>query len=360
MNEQRTDTRDEQQPLPWWSPRDLTPGYFALVMATGIVSFSLDLCGFHRTSNALLIIALISYVLLVGLNVWRLIAHRAAMGTDFYDIQKSFGFFTFVAGTGVLGSRLALSGWWTTAVILLIIAAVSWLALGYLVPVFAVLGKSERPLVKGANGSWFIWVVGAQSVAVLAATLEPHLNAARDVLAITAVFAWSLGVTLYVAVAVFVALRMMTYRLDPREFNPPYWVSMGALSITVVAAARIAEMASSPMVDVTRGLVAGMAVMFWCFATWLIPALFGIGIWRHGIRKVPLKYESTLWSIVFPLGMYSVAGIYLGQVNKLPIVELVGTGWMWVAVTAWALTFVAMLRTVVRRITQPRSEKEYS
>lgn len=353
-------THGDERNTPWWSPRDLTPGYFALVMATGIVSFSLDLCGYHRTSMVLLILAVISYVVLVVLNIWRLLAHRVAMSTDFYDIQKSFGFFTFVAGTGVLGSRLALSGWWTTAVVLLVIAAVAWLILGYLVPVFAVLGKSERPLIKGANGSWFIWVVGAQSVAVLAATLEPHLDGARDVLAITAVFSWSLGVTLYVAVAVFVALRMMTYRLDPREFNPPYWVSMGALSITVVAAARIAEMASSPMVDVTRGLVAGMAVMFWCFATWLIPALFGIGIWRHGIRKVPLKYESTLWSIVFPLGMYSVAGIYLGQVNQLPIVETVGTAWMWVAVTAWALTFVAMLRAILQRITQYHSEREYS
>lgn len=319
-------------------------------MGSGIVSISLQLCGYFTASIVLLCIAAVSYVALVVLNIWRLIGHRAAMGKDFYDVRQSFGFFTFVAGTGVLGSRLAVSGWWNTAVILLIVAAISWLALGYLVPVFAVLGKAKRPIFKDANGSWFVWVVGAQSVAVLAATLEPHLEQARDALAMTAVFAWSLGVVLYVAVAVFVALHLMSYRLDPREFNPPYWVSMGALAITVVAAARIAEMASSPMVDVTRGLVAGLAVLFWCFATWLIPALFGIGIWRHVIRNVPLVYEPGLWSIVFPLGMYSVAGIYLGRVNNLPFVETVGSAWMWVAVTAWILTFVAMLRTIVLRI----------
>ncbi|GAA2028204.1 tellurite resistance/C4-dicarboxylate transporter family protein [Yaniella flava] len=341
---------------PWWSPRDLTPGYFALVMGSGIVSISLHLLEYFIASIVLLSIAAIAYVILVGLNLWRLVAHRPAMSADFHDIQHSFGFFTFVAGTGVLGSRLALSGWWTTAVILLIIAAVAWLILGYLVPVFAVLGKATRPLIKWANGSWFVWVVGAQSVAVLAATLEPHLAGARDALAMTAVFAWSLGVVLYVAVAVFVALRMMTYPLDPHEFNPPYWVSMGALAITVVAAARIAEMASSPMVDVTRGLVAGMAVLFWCFATWMIPALFGIGIWRHVFRKVPLVYEPGLWSIVFPLGMYSVAGIYLGRVNDLPIVEAVGSGWMWVAVIAWGITFVAMVRTIAIRVVGRRAK----
>ena len=129
---------------------------------------------------------------------------------------------------------------------------------------------------------------------------------------------------------------------------------MGALAITVVAAARIAEMASAPMVDATRGLVAGMAVLLWCFATWLIPALFGVGIWRHAIHRVPLKYEPSLWSIVFPLGMYSVAGIYLGRVNELPIVETIGTAWLWVAVAAWVLTFIAMLRAIVLRIIRRR------
>ncbi|MDN5816529.1 MAG: tellurite resistance protein permease, partial [Yaniella sp.] len=61
-------------------------------------------------------------------------------------------------------------------------------------------------------------------------------------------------------------------------------------------------------------------------------------------------YEPGLWSIVFPLGMYSVAGIYLGRVNDLPIVEVVGSAWMWVAVTAWIITFAAMLRAIVLRI----------
>lgn len=43
--------------------------------------------------------------------------------------------------------------------------------------------------------------------------------------------------------------------------RPPYWVSMGALAITVLAGARIVEMA------VTRDLIAGLAVVFWAFAT---------------------------------------------------------------------------------------------
>ena len=350
--------RSESSAVPvatkWWSPVDLTPGYFALVMGTGIVSVALLLCGYAVASEVLLAIAVGAYAVLVVLNLWRLIAYRSAVMSDLSDIAQSFGFFTFVAGSGVIGSRLAMAGWWTAAAVLLIVAAVSWLFLGYIVPVVAVLGRAERPIIKGANGLWFIWIVGAQSVAMLSATLEPILTDAREILAITAVFAWSLGMILYVAVAMFVALRLMTFPLDPREFNPPYWISMGALAITVVAAARIAEMASAPMVDATRGLVAGMAVLLWCFATWLIPALFGVGIWRHFFHKVPLRYEPALWSIVFPLGMYSVAGIYLGRVNKLPIVEAIGTAWLWVAVIAWTITFIAMIRAILLRIIRRR------
>ena len=56
-----------------------------------------------------------------------------------------------------------------------------------------------------------------------------------------------------------------------------------------------------------------MSVVFWAFATWLIPVLVAAGVWRHFVRKVPLVYVPTLWSMIFPLGMYAVAGIYLGR-----------------------------------------------
>ena len=95
---------------------------------------------------------------------------------------------------------------------------------------------------------------------------------------------------------------------------------MGALAITVLAGARIVEMADAPMVAATRDLIAGLAVVFWAFATWLIPVLVAAGWWRHVVRRVPLRYDATLWSIVFPLGMYAVAGIYLGRADDLPVV----------------------------------------
>ncbi len=113
---------------------------------------------------------------------------------------------------------------------------------------------------------------------------------------------------------------------------------MGALAITVVAGARIVQMPDAPMVNATRELIAGLSVVFWSFATWLIPVLFAAGVWRHWFHRVPLRYQPTLWSFVFPMGMYAVAGIYLGRADRLPLVETVGSAWFWLSLLVWALT----------------------
>lgn len=128
---------------------------------------------------------------------------------------------------------------------------------------------------------------------------------------------------------------------------------MGATAITVLAAARVVQMADAPMVTATRGLVAGASVVFWAFGSWLIPVLVAAGWWRHVTHRVPLRYEAPLWSIVFPLGMYGVAGVYLGRADHLPLVAAVGHGEAWVAMAAWLLTFVAMLAHLVRTVLLP-------
>jgi tellurite resistance protein TehA-like permease len=295
-------------------------------------------------------LAAVAYVVLVVLNLLRLVRHRDRVMEDFADPRRAFGFFTFVAGTNVLATRAALEGWYAVAGSLLAVALLNWIVLGYVVPWSAVVGRSERPVVASANGTWFIWVVASQSVAVTSAGLEPVADGSlRSALAVLAVLSWSVGVFLYAASAIFVSLRLMLYELRPEDIDPPYWVSMGAVAITVLAGARIVEMDSTPIVDATRGLVAGLSVVFWCFATWLIPVLVAMGWWRHQVRRVPLRYEATLWSIIFPLGMYAVAGIYLGRADRLPIIEWIGSHWLWVALAAWFLVAVAMSRQLVSR-----------
>jgi tellurite resistance protein TehA-like permease len=327
--------------------RTLHPGYFALVMATGMVSVAMHNHDQQALSVVLLWLACLAFVVLVTLTAARIIAFRADFVADLKDPRRAFGSFTFVAAADVLGTRLAGDAHYRAAAALLIVGWLAWLVLGYVVPWASVLRTTHRPVLQHANGTWFIWVVASQSIAVLAAALEPELETVRRELALVAVFSWSVGVFLYGAAGIFVAARMLLYGLRPEDLTPPYWVSMGATAITVLAGARIVEMAEAPMVDATRGLIAGMSVVFWAFGTWLIPPLIAAGIWKHVVHHIPLRYESPLWSVVFPLGMYSVCGHYLGQADHLPIVKMIGADESWIALAAWGITFVAMLHHLV-------------
>lgn len=328
----------------------LTPGYFALVMATGILSTGLWLQGHPTASGAFLVLTAASWLTLMALTLARLVRFRSAVADDFADPRRAFGFFTLVAGTDVLAARLGIDGRYGLSAVLLTAAGALWLVLGYVVPWTAVLGRSTRPVVATANGTWFIWVVASQSVAVAAAGLEPHSGAAQRELAVLAVVSWSVGIFLYAAAGVLVALRMMLYELRPEDLTPPYWVAMGACSITVLAGARIVGMADTPMATAMRGLAGGTAIVFWGFASWLIPVLVAAGWWRHVRHGVPLRYEATWWSIVFPLGMYAVAGLYLGQADHLPLVRAVGAAELWVALAVWAAVLVAMARHLLRTV----------
>lgn len=336
----------------------LTPGYFALVMASGIVAAGLWLEGFRVLSGALLALCAAAYAVVVVLNAVRLAAFRSAVRADLVDSGRAFGFFTFVAGTNVLGVCLAAAGSPWAAAFLLAVAVPAWLVLGYVIPWTAVLGRRERPMGKQADGTWFTWCVATQSVAAACATLEPLAGEWRTGLAGLAVGAWSVGVIGYMAVGVLVVLRLLAYPVRPEDLRPQYFVSMGALAISVLAGSRIVEMTDAPVAEVARGLVSGASAVSWALATCLLPALVAGGVWRHLVRRVPLAYEPGLWSLVFPLGMYAVAGICLGRADRIPLVEAIGQTGLWVALAAFAATFAGMALHLWATLAAPRTARQ--
>src|SRR5699024_6319033 len=240
------------------------------------------------------------------------------------------------------------------ALVLFGISALLWLVLGYGIPFAAVLGSSIRPVVKGVNGTWFVWVVAAQSVAVVASSLALELPKSFPspglvvALTLVAVIMWAVGLALYIACALFVGMRVLLHRFGPEDLDAPYWVTMGALAISIVAGSRLLELESTPILDATRLLVSSSSALLWAFATWLIPSFVLAGAWRHFIHRVPMTYSAGLWSMVFPLGMYSVASIYLGRSDRVPPIEWIGQHWFWVGLVVWAIVFSAMVASFVR------------
>ena len=82
--------------------------------------------------------------------------------------------------------------------------------------------------------------------------------------------------------------------------------------------------------------------------------MVALGVWRHGFRRVPLRYTPALWSIVFPLGMFAASGMTLGAPTGCRSRRL-DRELMWVALGVWALTYLAMVWSGVRRLREVRS-----
>ena len=326
-----------------WGLRHLYPGYFALVMATGITSTVLLLVGHRSSSAGLLLVAIASFVVLLVLYVVRAARFGHDLLADLAAPDRSFAFFTFVAACNVLGVRLAVDGHRPATALLAVVSAGAWALLSYGVPAQLILGPRPQPVLAGVNGTWFIWVVGTQSIAIAAAVLEraEHGSTARA-LALIATLMWSVGVVQYLVVAGMVLIRLLLLEITHEDLSPPYWIAMGATAITVLAGARLLEMRATPITIATRPMITGLSVVLWAFGTWLVPMLLVFSLWGFHVSG-RLHYRPPLWSVVFPLGMYSAASMEIGRVARLPLIHDIGRYAAWVAVAAWTIVFAAML-----------------
>jgi tellurite resistance protein TehA-like permease len=87
-----------------------------------------------------------------------------------------------------------------------------------------------------------------------------------------------------------------------------------------------------------RPFIDGVTLIVWAWATWWIPLLVLLGLWKHGIRRVPLTYTPMLWSLVFPLGMYALTTARLSLAADFAPLRLIAHAMMWIALAAWVAT----------------------
>lgn len=79
--------------------------------------------------------------------------------------------------------------------------------------------------------------------------------------------------------------------------------------------------------------------------------------WRHFHRRVPIRYDPQYWSLVFPLGMYSVATRAYARGNDLGFLYSIAGFAADVALVAWTLTAIGLARRVVDRRVQASAER---
>jgi tellurite resistance protein TehA-like permease len=330
--------------------RTLYPGYFASVMATGIVSVALLLTGALSLSYALWAIGGALLIFLTAVYGLRALRYKTEMRLDFFDASTAFGFFTFIAAVGVFATRSALGHWTIIPGVLTVIAAIAWFILTYWT--FAMLLiTNTQPIGQALNGSWLIAIVATESLAITWVLLTNIQPGQRAMLQLLAYVFWTFGVLLYLIFIALIMYRFFFLKIQPSDLKPPYWINMGAMAITTVAGVRMLDVAQPTTLLVTlRPYIEGFTVMMWAWGTWWIPLLVIIGVWKYIFVREPIRYHPSLWSVVFPLGMYATAVQLLTHIPGLEFLGAFGPYCTWIAFAAWALVALGWLWSALMTI----------
>ena len=286
--------------------RNLPPAYFALVMATGIVSIAAHGLELPLLAEALFGVNLVAYCALSVATLLRTALYPRLLFGDLVDHRIGPGYFTVVAGSGLVGAQfLVIAHSEAVAAAFLVMSAVLWTLLTYSVFTAFTIKREKPSLEDGLTGVWLVAVVATQSIAVLSTlTARGWPEPTRTALDCFALSMWLWGVTFYAWLMTLIFYRFLFRPFEPDDLDPSSWITMGAMAISALAGASLVEGATgSPFLARLAPFVEGLTLLCWATGTWWIPLLLSLSAWRLLIEKAPPRYDPSVWAAVFPLGM---------------------------------------------------------
>jgi tellurite resistance protein TehA-like permease len=325
-------------------------------MATGIISLGSQEHGFRTLAQFFFRINEIAFVIASALLITRFsISFRDSLKAVFSHGEASF-LSAIVAGTCILGSQFAgLEKNADAGFALWIAGLVLWSLFFYSFFAGLIIGETKPAVESYPDGGWLLPVVATQAVSILGTTIAPFYPDYESAVVTATVAFHFIGIMFYLAIITLVFHRLFFFRLTPEKLSPTYWIGMGAAAITSLSGSEIIGAAGrwSFSADLLPFLKVS-TYFFWVLATWWIPLLVILNLWRHAWRRYPLSYHPHYWGMVFPLGMYASCTYRFGKLAAMDFMTPTSGFLIYVAVLVWAITFTGMLKRLLTTVVGAR------
>jgi tellurite resistance protein TehA-like permease len=236
-----------------------------------------------------------------------------------------------------------------------IVGILLWFILIYTFFASITLREPKPALEKTINGSWLLTVVSTESLCTLG-TMVAKTFQFPDTVYFISLVAYLLGAMFYIILITLILYRWIFRSMAANMLTPPYWINMGSLAITTLAGARlIIASEHSAIIAAFKPFILGFTLFFWATASWWIPLLVIVGIWRHVWQKLPLTYDPQYWSLVFPMGMYSVSTYVFAQVTNVYFLRYLPPIFAVLALLAWVVVLIGMIQQIARGLRTPNT-----
>ncbi|MDR2148155.1 MAG: hypothetical protein LBE91_17050, partial [Tannerella sp.] len=135
----------------------MSPTYFGMVMATGILGQAAYLLSVPVLPKVLFILNWILFSIILLLTVVRLCWHSRSVIEDLFDHLRAPGFFTFVAACGVLGVQtLTVGNNLNLAIVIGCFGLIGWVLLTYTIFTVLTVKENKPTLDSGISGGWLL------------------------------------------------------------------------------------------------------------------------------------------------------------------------------------------------------------
>ena len=339
---------------------DLPAGGFAFVMATGIVSIAAMRLGHGEIGVVLFALNLVAFPLLCVLLLVRSFRHPVAIFGELRGHRTGAGFLTAVAATSIVGDQFVLfapkrdiaAGPRLASVVL-------WVGLIYTFFVAMTIKPVKPALATGLDGAWLLTVVTTEAIAILA-THVSGVFSRSEIVVFVSLCLFLLGGALYLILISLIVQRWLFAPMQPEQLTLRYWINMGAAAIATLAGVRLGSIAGAgPLTARIAQFIDAATVLFWAIATWWIPLLVTLLIWRHLVRGVRPSFRLEYWSMVFPPGMYTAATCDLSRQSGAEFLAVIPRLGVWIALASWLFGFGAMMQHLWRLLIQGKRSLEY-